>query len=62
MAEHLPLAQVMILGSWGLVPHQTPRREPASPSYVSASVCVSLMNKIFKNKEKFRQRHRGKMV
>ena len=35
--EHLPLAQVVILGFWDRVPHQVPRREPASPSaYVSA--------------------------
>ena len=44
--EHLPLAQVMILGCWDLVPHQAPFREPASPSAsVSASLSVSLMNK-----------------
>ena len=42
MIEFLPLAQVVILGSWDRVPH----REPASPSaYVSASLSVSLMNK-----------------
>ena len=35
MVEHLPLAQVVILGSWdGL--HWAPHREPASPS-----ACVS---------------------
>ena len=46
--EHLPLAQVVILGSWDRVPHRAPCREPASPSaYVSVSVSlsVSLMNK-----------------
>ena len=44
VVEHQPLAQVMILGSWGQVPY----REPASPSaYVSASLSVSLINKIF---------------
>ena len=42
VVEHLPLAQVMIPGSWDRVPHQAPRREPASPSaYVSASLCLS---------------------
>ena len=34
--ERLPLAQVMIPGSWDRVPHRGPRREPASPS-----ACVS---------------------
>ena len=47
--EHLPLAQGMILGSWIRVPYQASYREPASPStYVSASLCVSLMNKLKK--------------
>ena len=32
VVEHLPLPQVMILGSWYQVLHQTPHREPASPS------------------------------
>ena len=32
VVEHLPLAQVVILGSWEWVPHKAPRREPASPS------------------------------
>ena len=42
----LPLAQVMILGSWDRVLHRAPHREPASPSAcVSTSLCVSLMNK-----------------
>ena len=46
VVEHLPLAQVVILGSWDRVPHQALCREPASPStYVSASLSVSLMNK-----------------
>ena len=40
VVEHLP--------SPGMVPepHQAPLKEPASPSaYISASFCVSLMNK-----------------
>ena len=46
MVEHLPLAQVVIPGSWDQVPHQDPHREPASPfAYASASLCVFLMNK-----------------
>ena len=41
--EHLPLAQLMILGSWNQVPCQAPCREPASPSAcVSASLSVCL--------------------
>ena len=44
--EPLPLAQVMIQRSQDQVLHWAPRGEPASPSaYVSASLCVSLMNK-----------------
>ena len=46
MVEHLPLAQGVIMGSWDRIPHRAPRREPAFPSAcVSASLCVSLMNK-----------------
>ena len=46
VVKHLPLAQVMIPGSWDQAPQQAPHREPASPSaYVSASLSVSLMNK-----------------
>ena len=46
VVEHLPLAQGVILGSWDRVLYRAPRRESASPSaYVSASLCVSLMNK-----------------
>ena len=42
----LPLAQVVIPGSWDRVPPWAPHRETASPSaYVSASLFVSLMNK-----------------
>ena len=42
----LPLAQVMILGSWDRVLHQALCEEPASPSAcVSASLCVSLVSK-----------------
>ena len=40
------LAQGVILRSQDQVPHQVPRREPASPSAcVSPSLSVSLMNK-----------------
>ena len=46
VVEHLPLAQGMMLKSWDAVPLPAPLREPASPSaYVSASLCVSPMNK-----------------
>ena len=46
VVEHMPLAQVVILGSWDRVLHQAPNREPASPpAYVFASLSVSLMNK-----------------
>ena len=46
MVEHLPLAQFLIPGSLDQVLHQAPCRDPVSPSAcVSASVCVSLMNK-----------------
>ena len=46
MVEHLPLAQVMIPGSWDRVLHGALHREPASPSaYVSAPPSVCLMNK-----------------
>ena len=46
VVEHLPLAQVMIPGSWDQVPYWAPCREPTSPSAcVSASLSVSLMNK-----------------
>ena len=41
VVERLPLAQVMIPGSWDRVPHQSPRREPTSPSAcVSASLSL----------------------
>ena len=46
VVECLPSAQGMIPGFWDQVPHQAPHREPASLStYVSASLCVSLMSK-----------------
>ena len=42
VVEHLPLAQVVILGSWDRVPRWAPHRAPASLSaYVFASLCVS---------------------
>ena len=37
VVERLPLAQVVILGSWDRVPHRAPRRERAS-----SSACVSV--------------------
>ena len=41
-----PSAQGLILETQDGVPHQTPCMKPASPSAcVSASLCVSLMNK-----------------
>ena len=44
VVEYLPLAQVVIPGSWDRVLHQAPCRETAFPSaYVSAA--VSLVNK-----------------
>ena len=52
VVEHLPLAQVVIPGSWDGVLHWAPHREPASPSAcvsaslsLSLSLCVFLMNK-----------------
>lgn len=46
VVEHLPLAQVMILGFWDQVLHWAPHRESACPSaYVSVSLSVSLKNK-----------------
>ena len=46
VVEHLPLAQVVIPGSWDQVSHGASPREPASPSAcVSASLFLSLMNK-----------------
>ena len=46
VVERLPFAHGMVSGSWDLVLHQAPHREPASPSaYVSASLSVSLMSK-----------------
>ena len=46
VVERLPLVQGMIPESQDQVPHRAPCREPASPSVcVSASLCVSLMDK-----------------
>ena len=42
VVEHLPLAKVLILGSWDQVLHQAPYGELASPStYVFASLSLS---------------------
>ena len=47
MVEHLPLAQGMVPNPGNQVPCWAPCMEPASLSIcVSASLCVSLMNKI----------------
>ena len=45
VVEPLPSAQVVIQGSWDQVPHQAPHKDPASPFAVSASLCVSLIDK-----------------
>ena len=46
------LAQVRILGFWDPVLHQVPCRKPTSPSaYVSASLCLSWINRILKKKK-----------
>ena len=46
VVERLPLAQVVIPGSWVQVPNWAPHGDPASPSAcVSASVCLSWINK-----------------
>ena len=48
--EYLPWARGVILGSWDRVPQGDPCREPACPSAcVSASLCVSVMNKEIKS-------------
>ena len=65
VVEHLPLAQVMILGFWDPVLSSgnsppPPAREPASPSiYVSASLCLSWINKTFKKKKKKKKKRFG---
>ena len=41
VGEHLPLAQVVIWGSWDQAPHQAPRRSLLLPLPLSASLCVS---------------------
>ena len=46
VCEHLPLAQVVIQGSWDGVLNRAHSRKLVSPSaYISASLIVSLMNK-----------------
>ena len=53
MVEPLPSAQGIILGSLDGVQHEASCREPAPPSAgVPASLCVSIMNKIFKKEKK----------
>ena len=39
LSIYLPLAPVMILGSWDPVLHQSPAASPST--YVSASLCIS---------------------
>ena len=53
-AKHLPSAQVMISGSWELVPASGSLlgRESASPFPPACALCVSQINKFFKNKKK----------
>ena len=52
VAEHLPSAQDVILGSWDQVLCRAPWKEPASPSAcISASLCLS-MNKWIKSLKK----------
>ena len=59
MFECLPLAQVVIPESLDQVPHQAPRREPASPSaYVAASLCVSHEEEEEEEEEKEGERRR----
>ena len=49
VVEHLPSAEVMILGSWDRVPHLAPAGSLLLPLPLSLplSVCLSLINKIF---------------
>ena len=42
IVEHLPLAQVVILGSWDPGPYQACHGEPASPSTPPAAFSLSL--------------------
>ena len=57
VVEHLPLAQVVILGSRDRVPHQAPCGSLLLPLPVSLplSVCLSWINKVFKKKMKERK-------
>ena len=55
MAERLPLAQVVIPGSWDRVPHSALHREPGSLSayvftYLSLCVPHECINKFFVKK------------
>ena len=61
MVGHLPLAQGLIPDSWDQVPHWTPCMESASPlsACVSASLSVSLMNIIEREREAETQAERG---
>ena len=48
VVECLPLAQVVILGSWDWVPHRAPHREPALPMSLPLSLSLSWINKTLK--------------
>ena len=52
VVEHLPLAQVVIPGSWDRVPHGLPTGSLLLHLPVSLSLSVSLMNKSIKIKNK----------
>ena len=56
MVEPLPLAQVVIPGSWDRVLLWDPRRKPAS-AYVSASLSQEQINKILKKKKRITRTH-----
>ena len=60
VVEHLPRAQVKIPDPEIKSRIRPPDKEPASPSaYVSAPLCVSLMNKLIKSFKKKKERKKG---